>query len=159
MGVKTMNNYDAGIHRPKKQLPTKSELRAELEKVCEIINSETLGTGPDHVLASICGPNGKGGLHIKIEKNNGICHTGKNHPFRPDPTPPPDNTVVFVGQNGRMRISTGAFNDNGELLCYNENPIYDPVAWPSWCCVLDRTNHSPGWKREWEPDYEKENEE
>jgi len=123
------------------QLPTESELRAELQSACDLINN---------------GNNGFIALKVEIDKClNQFWVMSKNfavgnaHEFRPDPKPPAKNTIV-QSLFGKLWFSTGKFADNGSLCTtVAPNGRGKCGSLDEWI-TLDRTQCSENWNHEWE---------
>lgn len=143
---------DTERNRPMKQLPTESELRREMEGDLLVFGKYFSNAKIDKYDSSMT-------LIISV-CNTDVAATERE--FRPDPVAPPKGDFILCRYKGEkityVAISAGTFLDNGILLTHDgkrddgsfieENDAID------WCSATDRTNHSDGWKREWEPDFD-----
>lgn len=131
----------------KKQLPTESELRAELENACDNLN-KLWGQNSFRVE--------KSGNGMLLWHDNGCTVVGAPlvHKFRPDIVPPAKNTVVIVHYAPNHRdgffnfpvASLGELTENGSVKfqfgpcdCRYARYWYDPQT----------GNHSADWKMAW----------
>jgi hypothetical protein len=128
-----------------KQLPTESELREELQEICDAVNKL------DAIEAKIIQQHS--GMYVEVYdmyKKDRMVRSF-NYFFKPDIQPPAKYRAVF-SKPGRQWISCGEMFNGGLRVIDNEEE--DGMAYMKhWCDCLDRTHHSEGWDPEWEKDW------
>lgn len=149
----------------KKQIPpkydserqyTKDELNKVLQYACDVMEPFV---GPNY---EVIHDDRNGALRLQVIDIYG--HIG-NIKYHEPPTPPPaKDRIVMVRWFWQHEFkiiyvkSCGKFDFVGRLICDSGIHVVcanDDINWDYWCDYLDRSHHSPSWKREWEPDFEK----
>lgn len=145
----------------KKQIPpkydpekeyAKGELQECMQAACDLMNRFDfvfeIAQNPHH---------NKMSLQLHVDDHVSFSDTIKYHgPLRV----PARNRIVLVN-GGEFVYSCGFFADDWSGLAVfsrNSNGEGFILETDIWCDFFDRSHHSPGWKREFEPDYEKEGE-
>ena len=124
-----------------KKLPTKSELMAEMQAHADYIRN---------------GYTGK--LSIRIEKDKHLNQLwfmfesfslGNAMEYRLDPIAPVKGITV-ISKSGRLWVSAGEL-DGDMLNVFDYSELEEISCLRHWCDYFDRSHHSPGWRKEWEP--------
>lgn len=130
-----------------KKLPTKEELRAEMQKTCDSVNRWR------GIAAEILEHDGSARIQFRHYNGNSICT--QSEPYRKPIVAPKKWTPVFVFWPPSVQsdfelyraFSCGCFDKLGRLLVYYGDKVCHSE---DWCEIDNRDNHSENWDEEWE---------